>query len=136
MSSCAQHRRLLLGNGVAATVDPMEKIALSLVIVNAPPSDAERIARALVERKLAACVNLLPGVRSFYVWEGKLTEDQEVTMLIKTRASLVASLTDVVKSLHPYSIPEVLVLSVDPDAGNASYLEWIARETSVVAETQ
>ena len=114
----------------------MEQIALSLVIVNAPPSDAERIARALVERKLAACVNLLPGVRSFYVWEGKLTEDQEVTMLIKTRASLVASLTDVVKSLHPYSIPEVLVLSVDPDAGNASYLEWIARETSVVAETQ
>jgi periplasmic divalent cation tolerance protein len=114
----------------------MEKIALSLVIVNAPPGDADRIARTLVERRLAACVNLLPGVKSFYVWEGKLTEDQEVTMLIKTRTSLVASLTELVKSLHPYSVPEVLVLPVEPDAGNATYLEWIVRETSPAVESQ
>jgi len=105
------------------------KDELRVVLVNAPAEAAKIIARALVERRLAACVNVVPGVTSFYYWEGKLEEDTESTLLIKTRATLVGELTRAVKDLHPYAVPEVLALTIDPLEGNLDYLAWVRSET-------
>ena len=107
----------------------MSAAELSLVLVNTPPGDAERIAKALVEARLAACVNVVPAVKSFYHWEGKLEESTESTLLIKTQKALLPELTQAVKAIHPYSVPEVIALDIDGSAGNAEYLEWVRAET-------
>jgi periplasmic divalent cation tolerance protein len=88
--------------------------------------EAERAGRALVERRLAACVNILPGMISFYWWQGKIDRGDEVVMIIKTRASLAEPVRAAVRQMHPYSTPAILVLpveSVDPD-----YHAWIVAE--------
>jgi periplasmic divalent cation tolerance protein len=85
--------------------------------------DAERIGRALVERGLAACVNVLPAVTSIYRWKGKLEQDEERLLVIKTRAERFAALRDALVSLHPYEVPEVLALPVAD--GHQPYLDWL-----------
>ena len=102
---------------------------LSLVLCNAPPDDAVRIARALVERRLVACVNVVPGVTSVYRWKGELQVDAESTLLLKTRAALVADLTAAILELHPYEVPEVVALPLDVTTGNAAYHAWVLDET-------
>jgi periplasmic divalent cation tolerance protein len=102
---------------------------IDVVLVNAPPEHGPRIARALVERRLAACVNLIPAVTSFYRWEGAIQQDTESTLLIKTRRSLVAALTEAVKELHPYTVPEVLVLPASAERSSAPYVSWVLAET-------
>jgi periplasmic divalent cation tolerance protein len=87
-------------------------------------ASAESLARALVEERLAACVNLVPGVRSIYRWEGAVEEADEVLLVIKTRAAAVDALTRRIEALHAYEVPEVLVLGVE--AGAAPYLAWLA----------
>ena len=89
--------------------------------------EAERIAEAVVTEKLAACVNVLPGIRSCYVWERKLTWAEEVLMLIKTTRGRFGQLRDRVKALHSYEVPEVVSVSIDE--ASQSYLDWI--DTSV-----
>jgi periplasmic divalent cation tolerance protein len=102
---------------------------IRVVLVTAPDRDAAgRIARALVEERLAACVNAVPGVRSTYRWQGAVQEDDEVLLVIKTRADRVAALADRVRALHPYDLPEVLALPAA--GGSADYLGWVAREAS------
>ena len=89
--------------------------------------EAEKAGRALVERRLAACVNILPGMVSYYWWQGAIERGDEVVMLIKTRASLAENVRAAVKDMHSYSTPAILVLpieSVDPD-----YHAWIVAET-------
>lgn len=103
--------------------------ALSLVLVNAPPDRAPALARALVERRLAACVNVVPAIKSFYFWDGALQEDEESTLLIKTRTALVPELTAAVRALHPYTVPEVVALPIDGRQGNPDYLAWVRAET-------
>jgi periplasmic divalent cation tolerance protein len=103
---------------------------LVLALVNAPAGDAARIARAIVELELAACVNVVPAVKSFYRWEGRLVEDVEATLFIKTRRALVPRLTEEVKAIHPYSVPEVIALALDGELGNADYLAWVRAETA------
>ncbi len=103
--------------------------ALSLVLVNTPTADAERIAKALVEARLAACVNVVPAVKSFYHWEGKLEEATESTLLVKTQTALLPELTQAVKAIHPYSVPEVIAIDVMANAGNLEYLAWVLAET-------
>jgi periplasmic divalent cation tolerance protein len=88
---------------------------------------AAAIARALVKEKLAACVNIVAGIASVYVWEGKLEEGREVLLLIKSRAALSKRLTARVKQLHSYSVPEVVTLPIA--SGNADYLRWIREST-------
>ncbi|HTJ82350.1 MAG TPA: divalent-cation tolerance protein CutA [Polyangiaceae bacterium] len=110
--------------------DASDDDALVVVLVNAPPAEAPRIGRALVERGLAACVNVVAGVTSFYFWEGKLCEDAESTLVIKTRASLVQDLTQAVKGLHPYTVPEVIVLPLVAGAGNPDYAAWVRAEAT------
>lgn len=95
-----------------------------LVWVTAP--DAEQgasLGRALVEERLVACVNVVPGVRSIYHWEGSLQEDSEVLLIMKTAAARVGALTARVETLHPYDVPEVV--AVDVAGGSAAYLEWV-----------
>jgi periplasmic divalent cation tolerance protein len=101
---------------------------LRLVLVNAPPDKAKDIARALVEKKLAACVNVVPRVASFYFWDGALQEDEESTLLVKTRAALMTELTAAVKAMHPYTVPEVIAIPIDHHAGNQDYLAWLRAE--------
>jgi periplasmic divalent cation tolerance protein len=85
--------------------------------------DAERIARALVERRLAACVNVVAGVVSVYRWQGAVERDQEQLLVIKTSAERFESLRDALVALHPYELPELVALPVV--AGYAPYLAWL-----------
>jgi periplasmic divalent cation tolerance protein len=102
---------------------------LVTVLCNAPPDRAESIARAIVEQRLAACVNVIPGVVSLYWWQGEISRDEESTLLIKTRAELVAELTEAIRALHPYSVPEVVALRLEPEQGNLDYHRWVIDET-------
>ena len=99
------------------------------VCVTAPsPAEAEAIGRALVEARLAASVNIVPGVSSFYRWEGALREGDEAMLWAKTRADLVEPLTAKVKALHSYACPCVIALPIT--GGNPDYLAWIDAETA------
>jgi periplasmic divalent cation tolerance protein len=103
---------------------------VDILLVNAPPDRARAIARALVERRLAACVNILPGVTSIYRWEGKIEEAAESMLFIKTRRELVAEVTAAVRALHPYAVPEIVAVPLASDRGNAAYLDWVYAETA------
>lgn len=87
------------------------------------PDTAERLASALVDEGLAACVNLIPGILSVYRWQGQVHRDPEVLMLIKTTGERLAALATRIRELHPYELPELIVQPVS--AGLPDYLEWI-----------
>lgn len=96
-----------------------------VVLVTCPHADAAaELARALVEEGLAACGNILPGLRSIYRWEGRVVDEPEVLLLLKTTAGRFEALRERVVALHPYQVPEVLSLAVE--AGHAPYLAWVA----------
>jgi periplasmic divalent cation tolerance protein len=88
---------------------------------------AGKIARALVREKLAACVNIVPGIVSIYAWEGKVEEAREVLLLIKSRGALSKRLAARVKELHSYSVPEVVTIPIA--SGNPDYLRWVREST-------
>lgn len=99
-----------------------------VVLVTAPGLEVARgLARALVEAKLAACVNLVPGVRSVYRWKGEVQEDEEVLLVVKTRADRGAALAHRIRDLHPYDLPEVLELAAV--GGSPAYLDWVRAES-------
>jgi periplasmic divalent cation tolerance protein len=95
-----------------------------VVYVSCPPAQAEPLAAALVEQRLAACVNVLPQLRSLYLWKGELQRDDEALLLIKTNAERLEALKTAVLALHPYELPEFLAVPVA--SGHAPYLQWIA----------
>ena len=101
--------------------------ALVVLVTTPSPDRAAEIARALVEERLAACGNVVPGLRSIYRWEGEVHDDAEALLVLKVPAARVRELSDRVVALHPYEVPEVIALPVE--AGNARYLEWITAET-------
>ncbi len=89
---------------------------------------AEKLGQELVERRMAACVNIVGPIRSIYRWKNKIQNEQEYLLVIKTTAQHAAALRSVFKGLHPYELPECVVLPVE--AGSDEYLAWIAAEVS------
>src|SRR5512146_3053978 len=99
-----------------------------VVLVTAPTAEkAAELARAVVEERLAACGNVVPGLRSIYRWEGEVHDDAEALLVLKTTRARFDALRDRVLALHPYDVPEVIAVAVE--AGSAAYLAWIAAET-------
>ena len=92
------------------------------------PDAAEAVGRELVKRRLAACVNILPGMTSIYRWDGAIARDAEVVMIIKTRAGLADAAIAAVKALHTYANPALIVVPIL--GGSADYLRWLGEETS------
>ena len=103
---------------------------LLLVLITAPDLPTGRtLAKALLSGKIAACVNIIPGLASLYEWEGDLQEDDEVLLLVKTREELLTSdLIPLVHELHPYDLPEIIGLPIT--MGSQPYLDWLLRGTS------
>jgi periplasmic divalent cation tolerance protein len=89
--------------------------------------EAAAIGRALIDERLAACVNIVPGVRSLFIWEGKTQDESETLLIMKSRLHLLEQLTERVKSLHSYSVPEVIALPII--GGSADYLNWLREST-------
>lgn len=101
-----------------------------VVFITAPSEDSGRqIAKALLEKKLAACVNIVAPVNSLYIWQGEIHDDEEVLLIVKTRAGLFEDeLIPAVKAVHPYDVPEIIALPVL--LGDLGYLDWIEAETT------
>lgn len=99
-----------------------------VVFITASNEDeATLIGRALVEEHIAACVNLVPGVRSLFFWDNKTQDERETLLIVKSRLPLLDTLTARVKSLHSYSVPEVIALPII--GGSAAYLSWLNEAT-------
>jgi len=107
--------------------------AVRIVLMTAPHAEvAERIVMTLVDERLAACGNIVPGVVSIYRWEGAVQRDAEVLVVLKTTAERVPAVLERAAALHPYEVPELLV--VDVAAGLAQYLQWVAASCSEQSE--
>ena len=91
--------------------------------------EAVQLVRGLLDRKVIACGTLVPGARSLYRWEGRVADEREVLVLLKTRSAIVPTLKTAFAELHPYKTPELLALAAD--GGLEKYLEWINAETSL-----
>lgn len=101
-----------------------------LVLTNLPDrATADRLADALIERRLAACINILSPCRSVYRWKGALQHEEEHPMLIKTTLERYAALEQAIRAGHPYELPEIIALPIE--RGLAAYLDWVISETSV-----
>lgn len=99
-----------------------------VVLVTVPNEEAaEKVAKTLVDERLAACVNILPGVRSVYRWQGKVEDERELLLMVKTAADRLPGLMERIKEVHPYSTPEILALPVD--TGSQAYCDWVVEET-------
>lgn len=98
-----------------------------LALITAPQSESHRIAQELLNHHLAACVNIVP-VKSIYFWKGKLESEPEDLLIIKTRAELFDPLKELVKSIHPYEVPEIIAVAIK--TGNEEYLNWILENTT------
>jgi periplasmic divalent cation tolerance protein len=106
------------------------EVRMFVVVLTTLPADAEtdRLCQALVEERLVACVNVLPPMQSIYRWEGRVEQASERQLIMKTAAERVEALKARLAALHPYDVPEILVLPV-ADGGDA-YLRWIAESTT------
>ncbi len=102
----------------------MESDTALLVLISCPPDAADSLAAALVEARLAACVNVLPGLRSVYRWQDAVERADESLLIAKTTAARYAALEAGVRQRHPYELPEVV--AVDIAAGLPAYLQWLA----------
>jgi len=97
-----------------------------VIFSTAPPAESTAMARALLDRRLVACVNVIP-VRSFYRWKGESCDDEEHLLIAKTTEEKAGDVIAAIKAMHPYEVPEIIALPVI--AGHAPYLEWVHQET-------
>jgi len=102
--------------------------AILILVTAGSETEAETIAKTLVEERLAACVNLVSPIRSIYRWEGKIADDREWLLVIKTQAAQFAAVEARVTALHSYQVPEVIALPIQ--AGAEAYLRWLQAETA------
>ncbi len=106
----------------------MDKVIL--VITNLPDRDsAQSIAHSLIENRIAACVNILPACTSVYHWQGEVETAQEVPLLIKSTRAAYARVEELIRTLHPYELPEIIAVSVE--GGLPAYLQWVNTETTL-----
>ncbi|MCJ7769587.1 MAG: divalent-cation tolerance protein CutA [Dehalococcoidales bacterium] len=96
-------------------------------ITVADEEEARLISRVLLKQKKAACINIIPGVNSLFWWQEKIDSAQESLLVIKTRSMLLDEITQLVKEIHSYDVPEIIALPII--GGNKDYLEWIDNET-------
>ena len=99
-----------------------------LLISNTPPDQAKGLAQALVKRRLAACVNIIPQIQSIYEWDGELCEEQESTLLIKVSSEHRDMCCKVLAELHPYDVPEVICIAVEEVGSLPDYLSWVVKQ--------
>jgi periplasmic divalent cation tolerance protein len=109
---------------MAASTENTPRIVLTTVD---DPEQAKRLARELIEHRLAACVSIIEGVGSTYRWRGAVTEQREILLLVKTTAHRLSHLQDWLQRSHPYEVPEILAL--EALSGSAPYLRWLIEET-------
>ncbi len=107
--------------------EPINNVVV-VMVTTSNQDEAAKIAEQVVQSRLAACASTIPTVRSTYWWEGKVMNDQESLVLIKTTSEKYASLQETIQQLHSYKVPEVIAIPVID--GYAPYLEWVGRETS------
>ena len=100
-----------------------------IYVTTGTDEEARELAEALLEQRKAACVNIVPGVRSIFWWQGKLDSAQETLLMLKTKASLVNEVVGLIRKIHSYDVPEIIALPIV--GGNRDYLEWIDRELAV-----
>ncbi|MDO8472927.1 MAG: divalent-cation tolerance protein CutA [Dehalococcoidia bacterium] len=105
-----------------------EQELVVVFITSASESEAHSLARMLVEKRLAACVNTFHNVHSLFWWQGKVDSAHEVLLIVKTRAALLPNLVESVKKAHSYTVPEIIALPII--GGNPDYLKWVVDETS------
>lgn len=106
----------------------MENVHEVVVFITAPnEEEASALAKAVVEARLAACVNIVRNVRSIYRWQGAIEDDQEVLMVVKTRKDRIAELTEKVRELHSYDVPEVIAIPII--GGSKDYIQWLNEST-------
>ena len=103
------------------------KSAIIIFITASSEEEAKKIATALVNEKLVACVNIIPKIHSIYWWEGKVCQDDEVMLISKSKQSLFPAIMDRVKSLHSYKVPEIISFPISE--GLPEYLNWIEEVT-------
>ena len=106
----------------------MEDSYVVLLITTSTNGEAEQISRLLLERKKAACVNIISGVDSLFRWNDKLDSAQESLLVVKSKASLISEIIELVKGVHSYDVPEIIALPIV--GGNQDYLEWIDKNTT------
>lgn len=100
-----------------------------VLYITAPDEETSvKIARTLVKEKLAGCVNIIKNIRSIYFWQGKVEDEPEVLMIVKTRRELFDRLKERVKSIHPYSVPEIIAMPIIE--GSEDYLKWLDEVTA------
>ncbi len=107
-------------------MESADEFALALTTAGSD-DEASRIAHALVERGLAACVNIVPAIRSIYRWQGRICDDSERLLLIKTRAALFARVRETIRELHSYELPEAILVPITD--GDREYLDWLTDST-------
>lgn len=110
---------------MATDTDPPTHVVI--FITTDKSEEAHTIAEALISNRKAACVNIVPGVSSYFWWEGKRESTQEYLLIAKTRASLLSQVIELIKKTHSYDVPEIIALPII--GGNRDYLEWIDKET-------
>jgi len=107
----------------------LENVDVIIILVTVPNNEsAAKISKSLVDRKLAACVNTIPGITSYFRWQDKLNIENEILLLIKTVKSNFDKVRMAVELIHPYDLPEIIALPVSD--GSQAYLKWIENETS------
>lgn len=112
---------------MSSEMPPETQPAVTAVVTTAPDSSvAESLATRIVEERLAACANVVPGVTSIFRWEGEVQRETEVLVVFKTTRAGFADLRDRIVALHPYDVPEVLAFPVS--SGSDDYLRWVVRE--------
>ena len=111
----------------------MDEAEAIVIFITAPSIEkGEEIARVLVTQGIAACASIVPRIKSIYSWEGRVCEDEEVLLLVKSRTSLFPAIRDRVKSLHSYDVPEIIALPVID--GLPAYLDWLKNATKLPSE--